>query len=71
MPADTPSERSLIARLAAHESWARTEDRTARTAAARKALQDRFEREVDPDGVLPQPSAPAARRTRARRTTRA
>ncbi len=46
------ADRSLIARLAAHESWARTADPTARTAPARRALLDRFEREVDPDGVL-------------------
>jgi len=45
--------RSLIARLAAHESWARTTDPTARTEPARRALLDRFEREVDPDGLLP------------------
>ena len=48
----TPSERSLRARLAAHESWARTGDRTARTAAGTAAFLDRFEREVDPDGTL-------------------
>lgn len=46
------SERSLIGRLASHESWARTEDRSARTAPARRAMLDRFERQVDPDGVL-------------------
>jgi len=51
MPA-TPSERSLLASLASHESWARTEDRVARTAAARAAALSRFEREADPDGVL-------------------
>ena len=38
--------------MAAHAMWAKTEDRTARTAAARDAFLDRFEREVDPDGVL-------------------
>src|SRR3712207_7537011 len=42
----------LIARLAAHESWANTADPSARTAPARRALLDRFERQVDPDGVL-------------------
>lgn len=47
-----PSERSLIARIAVHESWARTPDRTARTAPARAAFADRFEKQVDPDGVL-------------------
>ena len=46
------ADRSLIARLAAHESWARTADPSARTEPARRALLDRFERQVDPDGVL-------------------
>jgi hypothetical protein len=49
----TPAQRSLRARIAAHASWANTSDRSARTAAARKAALDRFERQVDPDGVLP------------------
>lgn len=55
------ADRSLIARLAAHESWARTTDPSARTEPARRALLDRFEREVDPDGVL----SPAERARRA------
>jgi hypothetical protein len=38
--------RSAIARLGAHESWARTADRTARTANARAGLAARFEREA-------------------------
>ena len=46
------ADRSLIARLAAHESWANTADPSARTAPARRAMLDRFERQVDPDGVL-------------------
>lgn len=46
------ADRSLIARLGAHESWARTADPAARTAPARRALLDRFEREIDPDAVL-------------------
>ena len=46
------ADRSLIARLAAHESWARTTDPSARTEPARRALLARFEREVDPDGLL-------------------
>jgi hypothetical protein len=33
---------SLRGRIAAHESWANTQDRTARTAAARAALQQKF-----------------------------
>lgn len=49
----TPADRSLIARLAAHEKWAQTPDATAATQAARTALLDRFDRQVDPDGTLP------------------
>jgi hypothetical protein len=36
------SDRSLIAKIAAHERWAREPDRTAATAAARQAYADRF-----------------------------
>ena len=52
MPAREPSERALIARIAAAERWAHTDDRGKATAPARRALADRFDREVDPDGVL-------------------
>lgn len=38
--------RLASARIAAHESWARTADRTSRTAAARAGFQARFEREA-------------------------
>jgi len=62
MPAAIPaSERRLIAQTAANESWAHTSDRAARTAPARAALDAKFERDVDPDGVLP----PAERARRA------
>jgi len=44
----------IAGRIGAHESWARTEDRAARTAPARRAALARFERQVDPDGVLPE-----------------
>lgn len=47
----SPTERVLRARLAAHERWSR-EDPVAGTARARKANLDRFEHQVDPDGVL-------------------
>lgn len=47
-----PTTRSLAAQVAAHESWARTPDRAARTARARAALQARFEDEVDPNREL-------------------
>jgi len=63
----TPSERSLRARLAVHTSWARTSDRSARTAPARRAALQRFERQVDPDGVL----APDERAQRAQQAMRA
>jgi len=46
------TDRVLIARLAAHERWSRCSNPAAATAAARKAFADRFERQVDPDGVL-------------------
>ena len=45
----TPAERSLRGQLAAHTSWARTTDRSARTANARKALEDKFLSEADGD----------------------
>ncbi len=61
MAASNPSDRALIARIAAAERWSRTEDRAAATAPARRAFADRFERQVDPDGVL----APAERALRA------
>ena len=48
----TPEQRSLRARIASHESWARTPDASARTAPGRKAFLDRFEKQVDPDGEL-------------------
>jgi hypothetical protein len=49
----TPEQRRRRGRIAAHASWARTADRTARTSPGTKAFLERFEREVDPDGVLP------------------
>jgi hypothetical protein len=45
----TPAERSLRAQIAAHESWAQTEDRAARTAKARQALEDKFLTEAGGD----------------------
>lgn len=38
----TETERRLAAAIAAHESWAATEDRSARTAPARRALEQKF-----------------------------
>jgi hypothetical protein len=47
----TPAQRG---RIGAHVSWSRTPDRAARTEPGRKSFLARFEREVDPDGVLPE-----------------
>lgn len=49
----TPSERSLQARMAAHALHARHDSRKI-TAPARAAFLNRFESEVDPDGILPE-----------------
>ena len=57
---------NATAKIAAHTSWANTEDRAARTAAARKAAHDRFAHQVDPNGVLP-PEERAKRADNARR----
>jgi hypothetical protein len=61
MPALEPSDRQMMGRIAAHESWARTPDRSARTAPARAALLATFEAQVDPEEKL----APAERARRA------
>jgi hypothetical protein len=58
---------SLISKLGAHAKWAACPDRTAATAAGRKAALDRFEREVDPDGTLD----PAERAQRAEHAKKA
>ena len=63
----TPAERSLRGQIAAHESWARTDDPSARTANARKAMLDKFETQVDPDGKL----TPAERAKRAEHARKA
>lgn len=47
-----PTRRRQIASMAAHVSWARTPVRSERTRAAVRASQGRFEREVDPEGVM-------------------
>jgi hypothetical protein len=44
---------SINARIAAEISWSRTVDPSARTRAGREKFLQRFEREVDPEGVLP------------------
>lgn len=50
--ARSSAEHSLASRFGAHQSWANTPDRAARTAPARRALDAKFEREADPDGTL-------------------
>lgn len=45
------AERSLISSIAAHESWAKTEDRAARTAPARKALDRKFLTQAEGDPI--------------------
>lgn len=42
----------MRAQVAAAERWARTPDRAAATAPARRGLIAKFEREVDPEGQL-------------------
>lgn len=63
----TPEQRSLCARLAAHTLHARVADPAAHTAPARQAFLDRFDRQVDPDGILP----PADRARRAEHARKA
>ncbi|MET3420864.1 hypothetical protein BJ973_000076 [Actinoplanes tereljensis] len=48
----TLAQRSRRARIAAHASWANTADRAGRTAPATASFLARFERQVDPLGVL-------------------
>jgi hypothetical protein len=60
------NDRSQVAKIAAHTRWSREADRSAATAPARAGLEARFERQVDPDGVLP-PDELARRAQSARR----
>ncbi len=57
----TSAEHRLRSQIGAHESWARTVNRSARTLPARMALEAKFEREADPDGTM----LPAERAKRA------
>lgn len=61
----TPAQRSLRASIAANARLA-NEDPVAMTAPARKAFLDRFEKQVDPDGVL-DPAERARRAEHARK----
>jgi hypothetical protein len=45
----TPQERTRQQKIAAHISWGKTPDRTARTAPARQGLTDRFLKQVPPE----------------------
>ena len=47
----SPEQRSLHGRLAAHSRWSKS-DPVAGTAKARKAFDDRFAQQVDPEGIL-------------------
>jgi hypothetical protein len=62
-----PTVKDINKQMAAYISWSRTADRTARTRPAREAFLRRFERQVDPDGVL----VPAERGRRAQHALRA
>lgn len=50
MPVD--ATKAMAGRIGAHVRWAKEADRKSATAPARKGFRARFEREVDPDGVL-------------------
>jgi hypothetical protein len=61
----TVSERSQIAKIAAHAKWAKTDDRPAATQAARDGMLRKFEDEVDPDRrLLPEERAKRAESAR-------
>lgn len=68
MPANrlSPNERRLVAQIGAHKSWEQTENRSARTEPARRAMLEKFEQQVDPDGTL-QPAERAKRAEHARK----
>lgn len=44
--------RRAYGRIGGHQSWANTEDREARASRGQDGLLARFERQVDPHGVL-------------------
>lgn len=62
----TPEQRTMRARLAAHARWAKEDPRPA-VERGQAGLLAKFEREVDPDGVLP----PSERARRAKSALRA
>lgn len=62
----TVSDASMRARIAADSRWAREPNRSEATEPARDAFLRKFEREVDPDGLL-DPAELRIRATNARR----
>lgn len=62
----TPEQRAMRARIAAHTRWSKEDPKPA-ASRGQAGLLARFEREVDPDGVLP----PQERRRRAESLRRA
>jgi hypothetical protein len=65
MPSHDPEERTIAARIAANARWAR-EDPTVNAERGQRGLLARFEKEVDPNGVL-DPAVRAKRAEHARR----
>lgn len=63
----TANTKNIDKRIAAETSWSLTTDRSERTKPGRQAFLDRFEREIDPEGVLPSDE----RRIRAQHALRA
>ena len=51
MSQDVSAAASMLGRIGAHVSWANTKDRTARTAPARAALEQKFLDQADGDPV--------------------
>lgn len=51
MSQDTSSAASMLGRIGAHTKWAKTTDRTAATAPARAALDQKFLDQADGDPV--------------------
>lgn len=59
-----PARHVIAGRLGAHQSWANTVDRTARTEAGRRAAAGRFEAQVRPEITDPVARAVAAEHLR-------
>jgi hypothetical protein len=67
MPSKNPKDRILSAKIAANSRWAQVEDRSKETAPGRAASASRYEKLVDPEGLLP----PAERAKRAKNAEKA